>query len=158
MDEALLRLNIMISQCKRFRRDPPTTPDVFAGWLTESVENGTIFFTSNADIEIVSEQYDRGFYGSLTQTLSLDLRGLDWDDTKVGVFLDAMRAAASYQEKNGSSIKLMKLRLLKNKITDEGVKNLLSTLDQMPNLVELNLKDQKGHGLSSEMIALVRKT
>jgi len=159
MEEALLRLHIMIKLCKPERK-PPVTPIAFNEWLDESVSHGTISFTSNADIKIVSTQYMLGFYGSLTSTPSLDMRGLKWDDEQLGLFLVSLCDAAKYKkEKDGLSLSLARLRLHKNRLTDQGMRKLLDILDrvELPGLAELNIKKQEeGYGFSDEMIKEAR--
>ena len=82
-------------------RAPPLSPDAFAAQLLAGVGDGSLKFTSNADVEVVTEQYRRGFSVAWdtfrARTLSAQpvwLEHLGWGDADALVLLDTLSHAA----------------------------------------------------------------
>lgn len=84
-------------------RQPPLTPDAFSEQLHAGVECGDLKFTAPADVDIVVEQYRRGFanvwgaFSELTQARQpVWFEYLGWTDADGALLLEALKYAAMH--------------------------------------------------------------
>ena len=89
----------------RAKREPPLSPVTMAAHLRSAVASGTRAFTANADVELVIEQYARGFVKAFsylkTQCPGLNCsfyQGFNWDDEQGRTMLEAIKYAVRHGE------------------------------------------------------------
>ena len=76
-----------------------------AAHLRSAVASGTRAFTANADVELVIEQYARGFVQAFSKVKTqcpgvsiLFYKGFKWDDKQGRIMLEAMKYAVQHGE------------------------------------------------------------
>ena len=128
-------------------RNAPLDPDSFTLMLTTAVHEQRIKFTASADLKLVCDQYELGFTARLSSTESLHYAGLAWTDTEVKRLCDAFTKCPA--------LKLQRLRLKHNSLTDDSADLLAQTLakDFLPQLKHLNLE---GNRMSEPGTSLLR--
>ena len=113
-----------VREC-RAERPPPMSPEAFEAMMRQGVatEEATpgagIKFTSGKDLtEVIIPQYEKGFLRLLGASEVLEYGHLSFGDQGVKMLL----AALAYAEAHGPRLRLLKLAVHDNQISDEGAR------------------------------------
>ena len=96
---------VSMTNAMKAKREPPLSPDTMAEDLRSAVASGTRAFTANADVELVIEQYVRGFVKAFSNLktqcpglVTLFYTDFNWDDEQGRTMLEAIKYAVQHGE------------------------------------------------------------